>query len=79
MDKTETGRQPDKEWLTVNEAASYLRMSRATFYVHYRTGRIPGYRLFTDGPLRFKRADLDALFVRDTEPDKAKDEKKQTK
>lgn len=58
------------EWLGVNEAAAYLGVSRQTFYRYLGQGKVTGYRLFGSGRLRFKRADLDALFVRETEPGK---------
>ncbi len=65
MEKTDKETQVSQRWLTVNEAAAYLRLHRATFYRHYSEGQIPGYRLFGSGALRFKQEDLDALLVPD--------------
>ena len=57
------GKEASQGWMTPNEAAEYLRMSRARLYRHFSDGRIPGYRMFGEGALRFKREDLDALMV----------------
>jgi excisionase family DNA binding protein len=47
-------------WLTADEAAEYLQVTRRTLDRYRTEGRIPAYRV---GPraVRFKRADLDAL------------------
>ena len=61
------------EWMTPNEAAEYLRVSRATLYRHFADGSIPGFRMFGEGYLRFKREDLEALMV-PVEPSPVEDE-----
>ena len=48
------------EWLTVKEAAAYLRVSRATIFNYCSSGRLPFFNL-DGGGRRFKREDLDAL------------------
>ena len=50
-----------REWLTVAEAADYLRVSRDTIYRWAREGRLTLYKL---GSLtRLKRSELDSLIV----------------
>jgi len=53
------GRSDDK-WLTADEAASYLKVSRSTVYRWVKEGRLSLYHL---GPAtsRFNRKDLDQL------------------
>ena len=53
------GAVPD--WLTVNEAAAYLKVHRATIYELCRRGTLPYYTLKGARDRRFKREDLDAL------------------
>ena len=53
------GAVPD--WLTVNEAAAYLKVHRATIYELIRRGVLPYYTLKGARDRRFKREDLDAL------------------
>ena len=52
---------PD-EWLTLDEAASYLKLSKPSVYRLCAEGRLPFFKLAGTGARRFKRADLDALF-----------------
>lgn len=52
------------EWLTVAEAARYLRVHRTTIYAWCDEGRLPFYELESGGGRRFKREDLDALLKR---------------
>ena len=47
------------EWLTVNEAVAYLRISRATLYAWMKAGQVP-YYTGPRGRRRLKREDLDA-------------------
>jgi len=51
------------EWLTVKEAASYLKVSRSTLFTYCAAGRLPWYRLEGGRGRRFKPEDLDALLV----------------
>jgi len=48
------------EWLTVNEAATYLKVARTTIYRLVRQKKLPLYRL-GDRLVRLRREDLDAL------------------
>lgn len=50
-------------WLTVKEAAEYLRVSRATLYRMISDGRVKAYELPGSARKRFKRDELDALFT----------------
>jgi excisionase family DNA binding protein len=51
---------PD-EWLTVEEAMAYLKLSRSSVYRFMSEGRLPYYQVAGTGTRRFKRSDLDAL------------------
>ena len=53
---------PD-EWLTLEEAAAYLKVSKPTIYRFCSEGCLPFYKLAGTGQRRFKRGDLDALLV----------------
>jgi excisionase family DNA binding protein len=53
------------EWLTVNEAAAYLRVSRDTVYTLAAAGRLPYYQIHGVRGRRFKREDLDKLLQQD--------------
>jgi excisionase family DNA binding protein len=50
-------------WLTLDEAAAYLKVSKPTVYRLCSSGALPFYQLGKGGPRRFKRDDLDALLV----------------
>ena len=52
-----------EEWLTLEEAAAYLKVAKPTVYRFCSEGSLPFYKLAGTGQRRFKRADLDALFV----------------
>jgi excisionase family DNA binding protein len=52
------------EWLTVNEAASYLKVSRQTIYLYCRSGLLAFYELKSGRGRRFQRSDLDNLLER---------------
>ena len=52
-----------EEWLTLEEAAAYLKVAKPTIYRFCSEGSLPFYKLAGAGQRRFKRADLDALFV----------------
>jgi excisionase family DNA binding protein len=47
------------ETLTVQEVASYLRVSRQTVYTLIREGKIPHFKI--GNKVRIKRTDLDAM------------------
>jgi excisionase family DNA binding protein len=49
------------DWLTPEEAATYLRVTRRTLYRWMEQGRLPWYELEPGGRRRFKREDLDRL------------------
>ena len=52
-----------EEWLTLAEAAAYLKVAKPTIYRLCEEGCLPFYKLAGIGQRRFKRADLDALLV----------------
>ncbi|MBI2909758.1 MAG: helix-turn-helix domain-containing protein [Chloroflexi bacterium] len=47
------------EWFTVEEAASYLRVSKRTIYKLTQEGRLPAFRIGEERHRRFRREDLD--------------------
>ncbi len=49
------------EWLTVREAAAYLRVTRSTIYRWCEEGRVRYFELEGGRGRRFDRADLDGL------------------
>lgn len=49
------------DWLTVQEAAAYLKVERSTIYRYCELAVLPYFVLKTGGGRRFKREDLDAL------------------
>ncbi len=51
------------EWLTLEEAAAYLKVSKPTIYRFCAQGALPFYKLAGTGQRRFRHADLDALLV----------------
>ncbi len=50
-----------EEWLSVAEAAAYLKVSRDTIYRWARQGKLTLYKL--GGLTRLKRSELEALIV----------------
>jgi len=58
---------PD-EWMTLAEAAAYLKLSKPSIYRFTSEGRLPFYKLAGAGSRRFKRSDLDALLERGQPP-----------
>ncbi len=52
-----------EEWLTPEEAAGYLKVSKPTIYHLCAEDCLPFYKLAGTGQRRFKRADLDALLT----------------
>jgi len=49
------------EWLTVEEAARYLKVSRRTIYRWSEVGRLPVYIIGNHRHRRYKRTDLDSV------------------
>jgi excisionase family DNA binding protein len=58
------------EWLTLAQAAAYLKVSKPTLYRFCGVGCLPFYKLAGTGQRRFKRSDLDALLT-PGQPDRA--------
>ena len=53
-----------EDWLTLDEAAGYLKVSKPSIYRYCAEGKLGFYKLAGTGARRFKAADLDALLVR---------------
>jgi excisionase family DNA binding protein len=51
-------------WLTVQEAAKYLKVTRQTLYVYMAEGLLPFWELKGKRGRRLRREDLDSLFER---------------
>ena len=51
------------EWLTLPEAAAYLKVSKPTIYRFCSQGCLPFYKLAGTGQRRFRRSDLDGLLI----------------
>jgi excisionase family DNA binding protein len=51
------------QWLTLEEAAAYLKVSKPTIYRFCAEGCLPFYKLAGTGQRRFKPMDLDALLI----------------
>ena len=49
------------EWLTVGEAARYLRVSKRTIYRWTRDGKLPAYLIGNHRNRRYRRDDLDKV------------------
>jgi excisionase family DNA binding protein len=49
-----------EELLRPAEVCRWLQVSRTWLYAAAKDGRIPAHRLGGDGPLRFKRGELEA-------------------
>lgn len=60
-------------WMTINEAVSYTKISRATLYRLMKQGVLPFYRVTGTSQRRFKKSELDNLMVREA-PDQLGDE-----
>lgn len=50
-------------WLTVDQAAQHLQVSRATFYRMIADGRITAYEIPGSKRKRFKLEELDAILT----------------
>ena len=55
-------------WLTPDEAAAYLKVTRSTIYRWSEEERLPFYELESGGGRRYHLADLDRLLKRDNDP-----------
>jgi excisionase family DNA binding protein len=60
-DKTSTIGKLLPDWLTVDEAAKYLKVHRTTIYDLCDRGALPYFELRGARGRRFKREDLDSL------------------
>jgi excisionase family DNA binding protein len=49
------------DWLTLDEAAAYLKVSKPTLYRYCESGALRFYKLAGTGYRRFIKEDLDAL------------------
>ena len=49
-----------EEFLRPAEVCRWLQVSRTWLYAAAKDGRIPSHRLGGDGPVRFKRSELEA-------------------
>ncbi len=52
---------PRQKWYTIDESASYLRVSRRTMYQIIRDGQVAAYRVGSRGHRRLKLDDLESL------------------
>ena len=52
---------PHQEWYTIDESASYLRVSRRTMYQFIRDGQVTAYRAGSRGHRRLKLDDLEHM------------------
>jgi excisionase family DNA binding protein len=57
--------QAGDEWMTIAQAISYAKISRATLYRLMDQGVLPFYRVSGTRQRRFKRSDLDKLMIRE--------------
>ena len=49
------------EWMTLDEAAAYLKVSKPTIYRLCSENHLPFYKLAGTGARRFRQSDLDAV------------------
>jgi excisionase family DNA binding protein len=56
-----------EEWITLREAAAYLKLHPKTLYRYVRAGKLRQYRPGGTGRPRFQREDLDALLKANSE------------
>ena len=54
--------QRTSRWMTINEAASYLKLSTRSIRRYLNRGLIPQHRL-TTGTIRIERKDLDSMVI----------------
>ena len=58
----------ESPWMTLDEAAAYLRVSKRTMRTLVARERVTAYRINPRGALRFKPDDLDAALQPTTGP-----------
>ena len=61
MVKVDLSKEVPLEWLTVGEAACYLRVSKRTIYRWTRDGKLPTYLIGNHRNRRYRRDDLDKV------------------
>ena len=61
MARVELSTEGPLEWLTVGEAAHYLRVSKRTIYRWTRDGKVPAYLIGNHRNRRYRKDDLDKL------------------
>ena len=61
MEKVELSTGVLLEWLTVGEAARYLRVTKRTIYRWTRDGKLPAYLIGNHRNRRYRRDDLDKV------------------
>jgi len=61
MARVELSSEVPLEWLTVGEAARYLRVSKRTIYRWTRDGKLPAYLIGNHRNRRYRREDLDKV------------------
>jgi excisionase family DNA binding protein len=71
-------REERHAWMTLAEAASYLRVSKPTVYRLCSAKQLRYYKLAGTGARRFRKADLDALMTPGVPPPKAQRRRKST-
>lgn len=59
-------------WLSINDAAEFIGVSRATLYTYMSDGRLPFYYIKGSNQRRIRQSDLDALLIRGKPEDPAK-------
>ncbi len=58
INKKQHGNFVDNRWLTLEQVANYLQMSRSSIYKLVQTRKIPGYKVGRQW--RFSREEIDA-------------------
>ena len=61
MARVESFPEVPLEWLTVGEAARYLRVSKRTIYRWTKDGKLPAYMIGNHRIRRYRRDDLDKV------------------
>lgn len=68
-------REDRHTWMTLAEAAGYLRVSKPTVYRLCSAKQLRYYKLAGTGARRFRKADLDALMTPGQAPPKARSQR----
>ena len=61
MVKIDLSEEVPLEWLTVGEAARYLRVSKRTIYRWTKNGKLPAYLIGNHRNRRYRKDDLDKV------------------